>query len=79
MLYCPDCLQGRLLIVKAATGRLFLLCEECESAWDDPVAILNGRGNFDFEQGRRDFAWEDIAEASDEDVRNAGWESLPRE
>jgi hypothetical protein len=66
-------------MTRAATDKLFVLCEECESAWQDPVSVLNGRGNFDFGQGRRDFAWEGIKEASDKDIRNAGWEAFLRE
>lgn len=80
MTNCPDCQQGRLLTMKqTATGTLFLLCEECESAWEDPLSVLNGRGNFDFGQGRSDFTWEVIEKASLEEVCQAGWTAALQE
>jgi len=34
---CPVCSQGRLVIAREiATGRLYVLCEECESEWSSP-------------------------------------------
>jgi len=35
---CPRCRQGRLFIMRLGdTGALYLHCEECEWAWDDPT------------------------------------------
>lgn len=34
---CPVCAQGRLLIALASHPHdLFVVCEDCESEWDDP-------------------------------------------
>jgi hypothetical protein len=35
---CPRCRQGRLFLMRLCeTGALYLHCEECEWAWDDPA------------------------------------------
>lgn len=34
---CPVCRQGELFAAKeAATGALFLVCDDCESQWSSP-------------------------------------------
>lgn len=39
---CPRCRQGRLFIMRLdESGRLYLHCEECEWAWDDPSLLEN--------------------------------------
>jgi len=63
---CPVCEQGRLLVVKApGSGELFLLCEECESAWRTPEEI-NVMTTYDF-GGKR------VDRANRGDVESAGW------
>lgn len=37
---CPRCHQGRLFVMQMGeTGALFLHCEECEWAWDNPTQV----------------------------------------
>ena len=37
---CPVCEEGRLFVCKQKDlDRLFLLCEECESAWETPEDV----------------------------------------
>jgi hypothetical protein len=63
---CPACEQGRLFITKIRdTGELFLLCEECESAWLTPEEV-DVKVHFDF-QGKC------IDRAGLEDIERAGW------
>lgn len=63
---CPACEQGRLFVTKMRdTGRLFLLCEECESAWLTPEEI-DVKRHFDF-QGMS------IDRAGREDIEGSGW------
>lgn len=65
---CPACEQGRLFVTKILSSRqLFLLCEECESAWLSPEKVfLNAP--FDF-QGLA------IGRADSDDIKNSGWGS----
>jgi hypothetical protein len=38
---CPVCRQGRVIIAKEnSSGRMFLLCEECDSEWKSPAEFL---------------------------------------
>ncbi|MDB5355580.1 MAG: hypothetical protein JWN24_2033 [Phycisphaerales bacterium] len=44
---CPECKQGRLFVMKeSAQGNLFLLCEECESAWRSPEETVDLQKTF---------------------------------
>lgn len=67
---CPACEQGRLVVTKALdTGKLFLLCEECESAWLTPEEI-DVKTHFDFRGGGVD-------RAGREDIELSGWFRYP--
>nr|WP_198985022.1 hypothetical protein [Herbaspirillum sp. ASV7] len=67
---CPVCDQGRLYIMKSQhSGKLFLLCEECESAWQNPEEI-DIKKHYDF-QGMK------ICRAAFEDIENCGWSHYP--
>jgi hypothetical protein len=67
---CPACEQGRLFVTKILdTGGLFLLCEECESAWLIPEEI-DVKKHFDF-QGMS------IHRADREDLEDSGWIRYP--
>ena len=51
---CPVCEQGRLFVTEDITNhRLYLHCEECESAWLNPEEVLADKSflaiNPDFE------------------------------
>ena len=38
---CPVCGQGRLLItVSTNWDELFVMCEDCESEWEDPASAI---------------------------------------
>jgi len=64
---CPACEQGRLLVMNIlGASKLFLLCEECDSAWASPEEV-SLETYFDF----GDVA---IGYADATDVINAGWE-----
>lgn len=43
---CPRCRQGRVFVMRLReTGALYLHCEECEWAWDDPTeGVVPARG-----------------------------------
>ena len=64
---CPRCNQGRLFIMRLDdSGKLYLHCEECEWAWDDPTLITQveaGRLGIDYES--------EFAESSE--IQAAGW------
>ncbi|WP_157462673.1 hypothetical protein [Curvibacter gracilis] len=62
----PACEQGRLFVAKVLSSHeLFLLCEECESAWLNPEKVgLNL--SFD-SQGLA------IRRADSDDIKNSGW------
>ena len=63
---CPVCEQGRLFVtVVRDTKELFLLCEECESAWQTP-------GNIDVNI-HFDFSARSVVRAAYNDVAEAGW------
>lgn len=67
---CPICEQGRLFVTKNQdTGMLFLLCEECESAWQTPEEI-DVKKHYDF-QGMK------IHRADLEDIENYAWSHYP--
>ncbi len=63
---CPVCEQGRLFVTKLlGTGELFVLCEECESAWKAPEQIDP--------ETHYDFRGEPTAKATRDDIEAAGW------
>jgi len=63
---CPDCHQGRLVVWHRLAGDgLFLLCEECEAAWQSPEQV-DLRTQLDFGDG-------EIALATTEMVERHGW------
>lgn len=67
---CPVCEQGRLFVTKILdTNELFLLCEECESAWLGPEQI-DVKTHFDF-QGKR------TTRADRKDIEHSGWLRYP--
>ena len=40
---CPICRHGALLIVKAVdNNRLLVICDDCESQWEDPEKAIAG-------------------------------------
>ncbi len=67
---CPVCEEGRLFVTKIEdSGDLFLLCEECESAWSRPEEI-DPDVNFDF-KGLK------VQRAGHTDIEGAGWSHYP--
>lgn len=39
--WCPVCRAGWVIVVRdTKTKMLFLYCKECESEWDEPLAII---------------------------------------
>jgi hypothetical protein len=67
---CPVCEEGRLFVRKIAEPeKLFLLCEECESAWSLPGEVDKRTGNFAFQGNKIVFADEDA-------IRVAGWTNV---
>jgi hypothetical protein len=53
----------------AEPEKLFLLCEECESAWSLPGEVDKRTGNFAFQGNKIVFADEDA-------IRVAGWTNV---
>jgi hypothetical protein len=67
---CPVCDQGRLFVSNMVESRkLFLLCEECESAWSTPGEVDEKTGDFPFEGNQ-------IVFADEESIREAGWTNI---
>ena len=65
---CPLCRQGLLLAVKeAGTGRMLLICDDCESQFSSPTAAESS------ENALKDEA-KKVEPASLEDIKRAGWE-----
>ncbi|MDR9838480.1 hypothetical protein [Herbaspirillum huttiense] len=63
---CPICDQGRLFItLNDDAGELFLLCEECESAWRTPEEI-DVRSHHGFEGAK-------IRRANSAEIESFGW------
>lgn len=41
VVWCPICRSGWIIIAKEIeTEKLFLYCKECESEWDNPLALI---------------------------------------
>jgi hypothetical protein len=67
---CPVCEEGRLFVTKSnGPEKLFLLCEECESAWRSPEDI-DPNTHFNFGGGR-------VFRAERADIYDAGWFRYP--
>ncbi len=64
---CPVCDQGRLFVMKRQDdGNLFLLCEECESAWNMPEEIDDKSKNFSIDGISFTYA-------NETDIERTGW------
>jgi len=64
---CPVCGQGRLFVMKRRDDEvLFLLCEECESAWSAPDKVNDLSKNVSFEGIAFGYATE-------ADIERANW------
>lgn len=68
---CPICRQGLLVAMKSVgTGRLLLMCDDCESQWRSPQEAESYENALKSE--------ERVAPASDEEVSAAGWDESVR-
>lgn len=69
---CPVCGQGQILVVKnASSGDFFVMCDDCESEWDSPQAILEGKNAWE----RNNFP---VINATYEEIKNIGWDKYFR-
>jgi hypothetical protein len=67
---CPVCEQGRLFIYRDKThDSLFLMCEECNRMWRDPVQVGEAGTGYHPEKG--DFVAELPSKAQ---ITAAGWD-----
>ena len=65
---CAICRQGALLPVKdVATGKLLVMCDDCESQWRNPEEAQS------YEKVLKDQV-NRVIDASPEDVQAAGWD-----
>ncbi len=54
--FCPICGQGRQFIARElSSGELFVMCEDCESEWDDPQRADDLSAALSSDHGRSDF------------------------
>ena len=64
---CAICRQGTLAAVKDnESGKLILICDECESQWDSPEASLS------YDRART-VEVRALRDATEDEVREAGW------
>lgn len=68
---CPICRQGQLIAMKGvASGKLLLMCDDCESQWRSPPDAES------YENALKDEAG--VVPASDEEVSAVGWDDFVR-
>lgn len=66
---CPICRQGQLLPMKGiATGKVMLMCDDCESQWRSPQEAESYENVLKEE--------ERVVPASVEEVSAAGWDEF---
>ena len=66
---CPLCGQGEVIIVKEnLTNDLLLICDDCESQWENPMVLISGGDPIDQEYSNLD------EKISDEEIKRAGWD-----
>ena len=54
--FCPICGQGRIFVTRErSSGELFVMCEDCESEWDNPIAANDASAARTSDHGRSDF------------------------
>ena len=64
---CPVCRQGQLVAVKnIASGKLMLMCDDCESQWKSPEDAESYENALKNE--------ERVVPASDEEVASESWD-----
>ena len=67
--WCRFCNQGWLEILKEiATGRLSIVCSECDAEYDTPEDMISGRYSSPYKGGRR-------ADPDIEEIKAIGWDS----
>lgn len=66
---CPICGQGDVTIVKEKSSNdLLLICDDCESQWENPEILLSGGEPIKEEKHNL------IDAVDDEEIKLAGWE-----
>jgi hypothetical protein len=79
---CPFCEGGALLFRATAETRVFVICDECDSCYLEPVHVENNRPEFPDNEARvaiADGNWFLLRlchSASREEIENAGWGDL---
>jgi hypothetical protein len=69
---CAICRQGLLVAVKDnASGKLLLMCDDCESQWDSPESSCSFSNALTFEIKA-------VRNATEDDVQAAGWSPYER-
>jgi len=64
---CPICRQGILIVMKEEESNNYLLiCDDCESQWLNPEAVMQGAPPLELERNK-------LKEASIEEVKEIGW------
>ena len=65
---CPICGQGDVIIVKEkSSNSLSLICDDCESQWEDPETLLSGGNPLQVEKNNLDDA------ITEDEIKLAGW------
>jgi hypothetical protein len=66
---CPICGQGDVIVVKErSSDDLLLICDDCESQWENPEILFSGGEPMQEEKSNLD----DLV--SDDEIKLAGWE-----
>ncbi len=78
---CPFCDQGYVGFFRLRSGQLVLWCDECESVWLTPAAVLSEPGMsanapHDWQIRGTELTLEGGAWATEEEVAAAGFDSI---
>ncbi len=64
---CPVCRQGTLVIAKErSSGNLLVICDDCESQWLEPLAVIEGQEPLIEEK-------HNLEDATSLDIEARGW------
>jgi hypothetical protein len=67
---CPHCRQGDVIIVKdTRTGNYFLICDECDLVWKNPVDALDYNLSLNFDRELEHLSWT----VTEEELDESGW------
>lgn len=64
---CPVCGQGELLVVQdLSTTKFLIMCDDCESTWEDPESSLDFTKCLDRTDSK-------VRDATQQEIKELGW------